>query len=185
MFFIVAKVLKRVQSQFFKIFFSAILCKIYSCRNGVESFNIQYLILKTSVLFIILKVDFPLCTRFTLSDSSSWYRTYNSVFDDITLCTLSVAKASSHWKKHIFFISLSFWRLFLSWYFTTVFPLCSKGCWLCLRKGVHLRVPSLFSLTLLSSHFISITPCLSLTHSFAISLSPSVKFFPQVFLHLS
>lgn len=45
---------------------------------------------------------------------------------------------------------------FSSWYFTTVFPPLFKGlCWLCLRKGVHLRVPSLYSLTLAIQHFLS------------------------------
>lgn len=113
-------------------------------RASILSFNF-----KNIYFFSLYIIDFSLCTRFTLSDSSSWYRTYSIVFYNITLCTLSVAKASSHWKKHIFFISLSFWRLFLSWYFTTVFSPLFKGlCWLCLRKGVHLRVPSLFSLTL-------------------------------------
>lgn len=116
-------------------------------------------------------------SRFASSDCSSRYQTMPKVLHCVFF---RVAKASSHWKKHFCFISLSFWRLFLWWCFTTVFlpPLFKGLCWLCLRKGVHLRLPSLFSL----SHFYpSLLVFLSHAHWLAISRFQSVKVFLKSF----
>jgi len=146
--------------------------------NGVGMcVELQYFFL-TIHSYFILKVDLPLCPGFAFSDGSSWYQMY-VVFGDITLCTFSVAKASSHWKRHIF--SHSFWKLFLVVFHNSFFPSVQRALLAVSKEGC----PPTRSLTFLSHTCYLALLVFSFTHSFANSLSRSVKVFHQSFLSFS